>query len=135
MSKRVYFFALTFAVLLFAGVTNAQYPNVTANQVEALLAQRRQIVSAIADKVVKKYQNSNCEQLRQKRRQPKSQWDKEAIQLLHGDQQVRAAFINLVARPVANKMLECGLIPTPDLGRPTTFHTTVQTVGPSHPPP
>jgi hypothetical protein len=135
VSKLLYFFALTLGVPLFAGVTSAQYPNVTADQVAALLARRRQIVSGIADKVVQKYQNSTCEQLRQKSRQPKSQWEKEAIQLLHGDQQMRAAFLNLVARPVANKMLECGLIPTPDLGRPTTFHTTVQTVGPSHPPP
>jgi len=126
---------------LFAGVTSAQYPNATAGQIgaaAALLQQRQQlllIITRMADKVVQKYQNSTCEELRQKRRQPKSKMEKDVIQLLHADQQMRAAFINRAARPVANKMLECGLIPTPDLGRPTISHTTVQTVGPIHPPP
>ncbi len=132
MSKRIYFVALIFAVPLFAGVTSAQYPNVPPGQITGLLEQRRQIVYGIANKFIDKYQNSSCEQLRQNKRQPKPKWEQELIEVLHHDPQMRAAFINRVARPVANKMLECGLIPAPDLGRPTKSHTTVQTIGPIH---
>jgi hypothetical protein len=32
------------------------------------------------------------------------------VQLLQGDPQMRAAFINKVAAPIANKMFECGMI-------------------------
>jgi hypothetical protein len=95
MNKRLYFFALVSGVLLFAGVTNAQYP----------------IMNRIADKVVQKYQGSTCEQLWQKKGQPKSQREQEAVQALRGDPQMRAAFINRVAGPIANKMFECGMIP------------------------
>ena len=31
--------------------------------------------------------------------------------MLQGDPQMRAAFINKVAGPIANKMFECGMIP------------------------
>jgi hypothetical protein len=47
---------LTLPVLLFAGVSNAQYP----------------ILDKVANKVIQKYQNSSCEQLWQERRQPKN---------------------------------------------------------------
>jgi hypothetical protein len=95
MNKRFYFFALVSGVLLFAGVTRAQYP----------------IMDRIADKVVQKYQNSTCEQLWQKKGQPKSQEEQRAVAVLRGDPQMRAAFINRVAGPIANKMFECGMIP------------------------
>jgi hypothetical protein len=95
MSKRLFFFALLSGVLLSAGVTSAQYP----------------IMDRIADKVVEKYQNSTCEQLWQKKGQPKSQREQQAVQLMRGDPQMRAAFINRVAGPIANKMFECGMIP------------------------
>jgi hypothetical protein len=95
MRKRVYFFALMSAVLLFAGVTSAQYP----------------IMDRIADKVVQKYQNSTCEQLWEKKGQPKSQREQQAVQFMRGNPQMRAAFINRVAGPIANKMFECGMIP------------------------
>jgi hypothetical protein len=94
MSKR-YPFALIPAILLFAGVAGAQHP----------------MLDAVANRVVQKYQQSSCEQLWQKRGQPPSQREQEAIQLLHDDPQLRAAFIDKVAAPIANKMFECGLIP------------------------
>ena len=87
--------ALGPALLLLAGVANAQYP----------------ILDRIADKVIQKYQNATCEQLWQKKGQPPSQRAQEAIQLMRNDPQMRAAFINRVAGPIANKMFECGLIP------------------------
>ncbi len=95
MSKRLYIFALMSGVLLSAGVGSAQYP----------------IMDRIADKVVQKYQNSTCEQLWQKRSQPKSQREQQVVQFLRSDPQMRAAFINRVAGPIANKMFECGMIP------------------------
>ena len=94
MSKR-YLFALVPAMLLFAGAVNAQHP----------------MLDAVANRVVQKYQQSSCEQLWQKRGQPQSQREQEAIQLLRDDPQLRAAFIDKVAAPIANKMFECGMIP------------------------
>ena len=82
-------------MLLFAGVANAQHP----------------MLDAVADYVIQKYQQSSCEQLWQQRQQPRSQRQQEAIQLLHDDPQLQAAFINKVAAPIANKLFQCGLIP------------------------
>ena len=81
--------------LLIVGVAAAQFP----------------MLDMMAERVVQKYQQATCEQLWEQRGKPKSAQEQEAIQLLKGDPQVRAAFINKVAGPVANKMFECGLIP------------------------
>jgi hypothetical protein len=97
-SKRLYRLALALPVLLFAGVTNAQY-------------QQYPIMEGIATRVIQKYQQSSCEQLWQQRGQPKSQREQEAVNMLRDDPQMRAAFINRVAAPIANKMFECGLLP------------------------
>ena len=74
-------------------------------------AQENPIMNRVADKVIQKYQNSTCEQLWQERGQPKPPMEQEAVQLLQSDPQMRAAFINKVAAPIANKMFECGMIP------------------------
>jgi hypothetical protein len=87
--------ALGPALLLFAGVASAQYP----------------IMNRVADKVIQKYQESSCEQLWKKKGQPPSQREQQVIQFMRNDPQMRAAFINRVAAPIANKMFECGLIP------------------------
>jgi len=95
MVKRACLLSLVPA-LLFAGVARAQqYP----------------IMETIANKVVQKYQQSSCEQLWKQKGQPKSQKEKEAMQLLRNDPQMRAAFIDRVAAPIANKMFECGMFP------------------------
>jgi len=65
----------------------------------------------MADRIIQRYQQSSCETLWQRRQQPKSDEEKNVIQLLQGDPQMRAAFLNKVAGPIANKMLECGMIP------------------------
>ena len=81
----------------------------------AVNAQDHPILDRIADKVVQKYQQSTCEQLWQERAQkgkaPKPQMEQEALQMLKSDAQMRSAFINKVAAPIANKMFECGMIP------------------------
>jgi hypothetical protein len=74
-------------------------------------AQQYPVMDMLADKIIQKYQSATCQQLWQHKGKPKTQREKEAIQLLHGDPQMRQAFINKVAAPIANKMFECGMIP------------------------
>jgi hypothetical protein len=83
--------------LLYVSVGNAQYP----------------VMDAIAAKVIQKYQTATCEQLWQERakKAPPTLQQQEAVQILRGDPQMRAAFLNKVAAPIANKMFECGMIP------------------------
>jgi hypothetical protein len=83
-------------VLLLAGIAGAQeFP----------------IMDRVADKVIQKYQSSSCQELWMKKGQPKPPMEQKAIQLLKNDPQMREAFINKVAAPIANKMFECGMIP------------------------
>jgi hypothetical protein len=69
------------------------------------------IVDKVAQKVIQKYQQESCPQLAAQRDQPKGPAEQRAIQLLHDDPQMRRAFIDRVAAPIANKLFECGLIP------------------------
>jgi hypothetical protein len=64
-----------------------------------------------ADKVIKKYQSSSCDQLKALKGEPPSEKEKMAIDFLRDDAQARKAFIDKIAAPVLNKMFECGLIP------------------------
>ena len=64
-----------------------------------------------ADRVIKKYQTSTCEQLKASRDQAPSEKEKMAMEFLRNDQQARIAFIDKIAAPVANKMFECGMFP------------------------
>ena len=93
--KRVFLFAPILG-LLFVGVAGAQqFP----------------LLDMIANKVVQKYQTSTCEQLWQQKAGPKPAMEQELVQMLRGNPQMRAEFINRVAAPMANKMFECGMIP------------------------
>jgi hypothetical protein len=77
----------------------------------ALYAQQYPLMNMIADRIIQKYQSSSCETLWQKKQQPKSDEEQRLIQLLQGDPDMRAAFINTIAAPIANKMFECAMIP------------------------
>jgi ABC-type Fe2+-enterobactin transport system substrate-binding protein len=98
MNKRLLWFAIAPA-LLFAGTAAAQYP----------------VLDMVAGKLVQKYQQSSCEQLWQEKAQqkgrPKPEKEQQAVELLRSDPQMRAAFIDKVAAPIASKMFECGMIP------------------------
>ena len=98
MTKRIILFA-SMPLLLFVAVVSAQH----------------RLLDTIANKVVQKYQQSTCEQLWEEKAkekgQPKPAMEQEAIQMLRGDPQLSAEFINIVAAPIANKMFECGMIP------------------------
>jgi hypothetical protein len=78
-------------------------------------AQDYPIMDRIAQKVVEKYQNSSCQQLRAQKGQrpsgPQAGMEQRAIAMLRQDPQMRQAFLNQVAAPIANKMFECGMIP------------------------
>ena len=94
MCKRV--MTAVLPALLFVGVARAQqYP----------------LMDMIAEKVVQKYQQASCEQLWEQKGNAKPEREQEVIQLLRNDPQMRSAFINKVAAPIANKMFECGMIP------------------------
>jgi hypothetical protein len=94
MMKRLWLFALVPA-LLVVSVAGAQHP----------------MLDMAANKVIQKYQQSNCEQLWEQKGKPKTAQEQEIIQFLRNDPQMRAEFINRIAAPVANKMFECGMIP------------------------
>ena len=99
MVKRPYLCALLLPLLYLSVADAQQFP----------------IMDKIADKLIQKYQQSTCQQLwqekQQKQGQPKSEMEQKAIQMLKSDSQMRAAFINKIAAPIANKMFECGMIP------------------------
>jgi hypothetical protein len=96
MTKRTTFCRLIL-VFGYLGVASAQYP----------------IMDAVANKLIQKYQSSTCEQLWVKKEQktPPTPQEQKAIALLKGDPQMRTAFINKIAAPIANKMFDCGMIP------------------------
>jgi hypothetical protein len=87
---------LVAVLVLFAGVACAQdYP----------------ILNMVADRVIQKYQNATCEQVWQDKEKPKGDMEKNLIQLLKENPQMRQVFIDKVAPTVVNKMFECGLVP------------------------
>jgi len=95
MSKR-FFVVLAVGTAVVAGVVYAQqFP----------------ILDAVANKVVQKYQSSSCEQLYEKKSQPKSPEEQRVVGMLKNDPAMRTEFLNRVAAPIANKMFECGMIP------------------------
>lgn len=69
------------------------------------------LMNMVADKVIQKYQSASCEQLWAQKSQPKSEQEQRLIGLLKNDPQLRTAFMNKVAGPIANKMFDCGMIP------------------------
>jgi hypothetical protein len=73
------------------------------------------MMDRVADKVVQKYQTASCQQLAAERGHPRSgrreEIEQRVVRLLHEDAQMREAFLNRVAAPIANKLFECGLIP------------------------
>ena len=82
--------------LLFAGVAGAQ---------------QDPMKDMIANRVIQRYQQATCEQLWQKKGQKKPAVEQEAIQKVRDNLDMRTAFINRIAAPIANKMFECGMIP------------------------
>ena len=103
MSKRSYVLALIPVLLLVAAEPQAQQE------------QQYPIMDRFAQKIVDKYTNSTCVQIAEmKSEKPQgeeAQMKERVIAMLKSDPQMRAAFINKVAAPIANKLFECGMIP------------------------
>lgn len=69
------------------------------------------VINIVADKVIEKYKNATCEELREQKAKPKSDQEKNIIEILKDDSQMRTAFVDKIAAPVVNKMFECGMVP------------------------
>ena len=77
----------------------------------AAIAQEYPMLNMVADRVNEKYRSATCEQVWQDKEKPKGEMEKNLIQMLKENPQMRQVFINKVAATVANKMFECGLVP------------------------
>jgi hypothetical protein len=84
---------------------------ISALMVAGAAAAQGMLLDEAADKVIKKYQEATCEQLKAQESKPPSEREKLAIDFLRHDSQARVTFIDKIAAPVLNKMFECGLIP------------------------
>jgi hypothetical protein len=73
------------------------------------------IMDKVAQKVIDKYQNSTCADLKAQKQEPpdpqQAATKQKVVGLLKGDPKMRQHFLNKVAAPIANKMFECGMIP------------------------
>ena len=73
------------------------------------------LMEKVAERVIQKYQTSSCEQLAMQKGHPptgeRAEMEHRVIELLRNDPQMRTAFLNRVAAPIANKLFECGMIP------------------------
>jgi hypothetical protein len=110
MMKRFYPLVAVLALvsLLFLGITLLR-----AGEAKAEPPQQYPIMDKVADKIIQKYQTSTCEQLwlKKSEKAPPTPEEQKAIAFLKSDPQMRAAFINKIAAPIANKMFECGMVP------------------------
>jgi hypothetical protein len=99
---------LALVSLLFLGITLLR-----DSEAKAEPPQQYPIMDKVADKIIQKYQTSTCEQLwlKKSEKAPPTPEEQKAIAFLKSDPQMRAAFINKIAAPIANKMFECGMVP------------------------
>ncbi len=108
MSNRFYPWigALALLVVSASAITLLRPGSVEAGQ-------QYPIMDSVANKIIQKYEQSSCQQLQQKESQkaPPSAAEIKVVQFLHNDPQMRVAFINKVAPPIANKLFDCGMIP------------------------
>ncbi len=87
---------LVTVLVLFAGAACAQdYP----------------MLNMVADRVISKYQSMTCEQVWQEKEKPKGDMERNLIQILRENPQMRQVFIDKIAPVVVNKMFECGMVP------------------------
>jgi hypothetical protein len=111
MIKRITFpwiVMVTLFSLSFVGITLLRI-----SDVKALPPQQYPIMDKVADKIILKYEQSSCEQLwiKKSEKAPPSAEEQKAVAFLKSDPQMRTAFINKIAPPIANKMFDCGMIP------------------------
>jgi hypothetical protein len=73
------------------------------------------IADIVADKIIKKYQTSSCQDLQAQKKASataqKEEREQRVIEALKRDPKMRQHFLNRIAGPVVNRMFECGMIP------------------------
>ncbi len=110
MSKRSLSWIVPLALfsLSFLGLTLLRITDAIARP-----PQQYPVMDKVADKIIMKYQESTCEQLwiKKAEKAPPTAEEQRAVAFLKSDPQMRAAFINKIAPPIANKMFDCGMIP------------------------
>ena len=84
---------------------------VSALIVAGAVAAQGMLVDAAADRVIKKFEAATCDELKAQRKEPPSEKERMAMDLLRDDPKARVAFIDKIAAPVLNKMFECSIIP------------------------
>lgn len=109
MIRRYYPWIFMFALL--TGLMSA-IPLLSPSEAKAP-PQQYPIMDKVADKIILKYQQSSCEQLwiKKSEKAPPTVEEQKAVAFLKSDTQMRIAFINKIAAPIANKMFDCGMIP------------------------
>jgi hypothetical protein len=107
MRRMLFLMTITALASLYLGDVGAQQQQQQETQYP--------IMNAVAQKLIQKYQTSSCQDLAAQKQQPPSpeeaQMKQKVITMLKSDPQMRQAFLNQVAAPIANKMFECGMIP------------------------
>jgi hypothetical protein len=68
-------------------------------------------VDLAAAEVIKRFEGASCEQIKARKDEPPTMAKKAAIALLRDNVKARVAFIDRIAAPVLNKMIECGMAP------------------------
>jgi hypothetical protein len=74
-------------------------------------ASRGKVMDLAADEVIKKFLSATCDELKAQKDEPPTVIKKVALEFLRNDTQARVAFIDKIAAPVLNKMIECGMAP------------------------
>lgn len=103
MSVRYAFVRIALLVVI------AACPSAIAQQSEYPMMEK------IAQKVIEKYQQSSCEDLKAQKEQPpdpqQAAMKQKVVRARKNDPKMREQFLNKVAGPIANKLFECGMVP------------------------
>jgi hypothetical protein len=98
-----------------AAIASAIVPSVSAQTEDPLAGE---VVNAIAQKTITKFENSSCQDLatsmakgKQDPNTLKDQITARFIQKLRQDPQLTQQFFNQISTPVLTKLFECGLVP------------------------
>ena len=109
--KRAPFMLLLTLCLLVSG------PQPSLGQAQNQAAGNYPVADMVADKIIQKYQNSSCDELKAKKQPPASGQEKpkpmeeKVIQDLKSNPDLRKHFLDRIAGPIVNKMFECGMVP------------------------
>jgi hypothetical protein len=74
-------------------------------------SQRGRVLDMAADEVIQKFNTASCDELKARKDEPPTMVRKVALSMLHDDPAARTAFIDKVAAPVLDKMVQCGMAP------------------------